>query len=90
MDEMLDSRDQGPIDAEWGSTYAEVGFDVRLPNAKEVFVAISNATAQHEITSYIANDLDLLTTADSRGFQNEFTRFLADSYSRGRFPYQMQ
>jgi hypothetical protein len=21
-DEMLDSRDQGPIDAEWGSTYA--------------------------------------------------------------------
>jgi hypothetical protein len=86
MDGILDVRDAAPFDSSWCALNEIVGEIDRYPEAKDTFIQISTATHQHEITSYIADDIDLIFRAENKGIDTPFLRYLADCYSKGIIP----
>src|SRR5262249_18397892 len=84
-DKALDARDGDPeFEACWLSAFEEL--ENRWPSGDvsdseraialeiqhEGFLQVSRSTAQHEIASYVADDLDLLVRAKLIGLQSEF------------------
>jgi hypothetical protein len=53
---------------------------------RESFLAVSNATQQHEIASYVSDDFDLIVKCRLLGVEIDFVQRLWDSYACGEFP----
>lgn len=86
MDAILDTRDTDPFDSSWCQLNEIVGGNESHPNAKDFFLIVSNVTNQHEITSYIADDVDLIYRAGKKGIKTPFLRYLEDCYKKGLIP----
>jgi hypothetical protein len=95
----LDARDgDAEFDAEWSRQFEEVECrwaaatvgaqasavveDIR----RQSFLAVSRATRQHEIASYVSDDFDLITRGRLTGAESAFLNELWAVYERGEFP----
>lgn len=95
----LDARDQdGEFDQNWVHAFNEVtrvwkdteveaelralAEDIR----REAFLAVSRATNQHEIASYVSDDLDLIVRGRILGLKDRFLDGLWSDYERSEFP----
>lgn len=98
-DAALDARDSDTaFAAEWAREFERVGKrwaaaaitaeargaaeDIR----KESFLAVSRATRQHEIASYVSDDFDLIVRGRLVGAAGGFLGQLWAVYDRGEFP----
>jgi len=86
LDSLLDRRDLTAFDSKWISARSAIPRQENLWQLESVFLAISEATGQHEITSYVTDDLELILDSRQCDIENEFVDRLAESYSRGDFP----
>jgi hypothetical protein len=50
------------------------------------FLAVSRATSQHEIASYVSDDLELIARGIALGLSDPLLERLRESYERGQFP----
>ncbi|HJZ92787.1 MAG TPA: hypothetical protein VKE40_18075 [Gemmataceae bacterium] len=95
----LDARDgDTEFDAEWTRTLKEIedrwvgasverdlkslAADIR----RESFLVVSQATRQHEIASYVSDDLDLIVRGRLVGVAAPLLERLWAAYERGEFP----
>lgn len=53
---------------------------------RESFLAVSRATSQHEIASYVSDDFDILVRGQLLGIEDAFLEFLWDAYDRDEIP----
>jgi hypothetical protein len=98
-DAALDARDRdSEFDSEWvrlsdeierrwgvATIHAEAEAlveDIR----RESFLAVSRATQQHEIASYVSDDFELIVKGRLLGMEESFLRQLWTVYERGDFP----
>jgi len=98
-DAALDSRDGAEFDAEWVRQSKEVNgrwaaatvaADARAlaeDIRRESFLAVSRATRQHEIASYVSDDFDLIVRGRLVGAEGRFLDQLWGVYERGEFPF---
>ena len=61
---------------------ARLAEDIR----RESFLAVSRATTQHEIASYVSDDFDLIVKAAILGFDDPFLSTMWDAYARNEIP----
>jgi hypothetical protein len=54
---------------------------------RESFLAISCATRNHEIASYVSDDIDLIVRGKIVGINDPLLSSLWEVYDRGEFPY---
>lgn len=59
--------------------------DSRYPESKSAFNVLSEATRQHEIVDYIADDLDAIYCYRCSGDSNPYMNTMAESYESGEF-----
>jgi hypothetical protein len=50
------------------------------------FLAVSRTASQHEIASYVSDDLDLIARGVALGLSDPLLEWLWESYDRGQFP----
>jgi hypothetical protein len=98
-DAALDARDRtGEFDLAWvracnqveglwavaavGPELRSLAEDIR----REGFLAVSQATGQHEIASYVSDDLDVIVRSRLVDFQDPFLDRLWQDYERSVFP----
>ena len=98
-DVALESRDTDEeFDTSWARLHAEIerlwasatieeplrklAEDIR----KESFLAVSGATQQHEIASYVSDDFDLIVRGRLLGLKDPFLKQLWRAYDDGTFP----
>ena len=86
LDQLLNQRDELAFDNAWCEADKAVPSGPVFPNDQEVFITISNATKQHEICTYISDDLNLIHRKTVAGTPNEFVDYLITSYEKGEFP----
>ncbi|WP_166831251.1 hypothetical protein [Thalassoroseus pseudoceratinae] len=86
LNAILDTRDAGSFDSEWCRVNELVGGNERHPEAKAIFIQFSNSTRQHDIVSYIADDIDLLFRAEHRGISSPFLDYLRSCYAKNTVP----
>jgi hypothetical protein len=98
-DAALDARDRdAEFDAEWVRQYQEIqrrwatasvtdeARAVADDIPRESFLAVSRATGQHDIASYVSDDFDLIVRARIVGAGSDFLDQLWDVYQQGDFP----
>ena len=90
LDSILDVRDSKPFDSAWCELNELVGGDEQHPDAESIFVQISSVTNQHEIASYIADDVDLIHRADRKEISTPFLRLLKRCYDKGIVPTEIE
>ncbi len=98
-DDILDRRDGDPeFETQWTRVYKEI--EARWPTAnvddgvasladdvrRESFLAVSRATSQHEIASYVSDDFDLITRGSILGVNDAFLKNLWETYHRNEIP----
>ena len=88
LNDLLDLRDASPFSTAWLSARAEIPEGPPPTQLKEIFIAVSQATDQHEIASYVADDLELIFNAQQNQSDHPFVKQFAESYAQGHFPYQ--
>ena len=88
LNTILDCRDTDPFDSDWRRLYDSVGGKETPPDADDIFFRISEATRQHEIASYIADDLDLIFRAEMKSVEDPFLRYLCTCYKEGEVPIE--
>jgi len=86
LDALLDARDAQSFDAAWVGADRDVPAGDEPENLDDQFIALSKATEQHEICSYVADDIRLLWRAAQSGVTSPFLLFLRASYKNGAFP----
>jgi hypothetical protein len=95
----LDARDH---DHEFESSWLRISEEINLAWAdasvaedlrelaeairRESFLAVSRATRQHEIASYVSDDFDLIVRGRLVGLSDPFLDHLWSEYDAGRFP----
>ncbi|MEZ6142997.1 MAG: hypothetical protein R3B84_20730 [Zavarzinella sp.] len=89
LNAMLDQRDGAEFESVWNEIFYSLAPLKHSPITDTVFLSISDATQQHEICSYIADDLNLIFAAEEKGIENKFLSWLKDEYVRGRFPHTL-
>ncbi len=98
-DAALDARDRDDVfDANWRQQFEVVSnlwATADIPESarklaedirRESFLAVSRATGQHEIASYVSADFDLIVRGRLLGAQGGFLNQLWAVYERGEFP----
>ena len=85
-DALLDDRDAPPFEVRWLRLYNRIAPLTPHPEQQANFVALSNLTAQHELTEAVSDDLDLVWTCEQAGLTDPFITFLREVYARGRVP----
>lgn len=75
------------VEAKWAnadvaSDLAELAENIR----RESFLAVSRATAQHEIASYVSDDFDIIIRGKILDLEDEFLSGLWEAYSRNGIP----
>ncbi|MBU2713991.1 hypothetical protein [Zooshikella harenae] len=88
LNAILDQRDEQNFDAAWCQVYevvdeVEVDFD-----GESIFRELSEAVSQHEIVSYILDDLLLLEKSDAMGISPPFVEYLKSCYDSGKVPHK--
>jgi hypothetical protein len=98
-DAVLGARDKSNgFESRWAALFQEV--EIRWPHSniteiqrklaedirREAFLKVSRVTGQHEIASYVSDDLDLVIRAKLVGMQDKLLVELWTSYQRGEFP----
>ena len=99
LDAALDSRDRdGTFDASWvrlseaiacrwaGAAVPETLRALAEDIRRESFQAVSRATGQHEIASYVSDDLDLVVRGRLVGLGEPLLDQLWHVYDVGKFP----
>lgn len=99
-DAVLDARSRvTPFDTQWvrQSEEIEERWAMATVSAKvialaedirrESFLAVSETTRQHEIASYVSDDLDVIVRGRLVGMESRFLDQLWSVYERGEFPY---
>lgn len=99
-DACLDARDKDEsFEAEWTRIdqaiekhWAAAEVDDQLFQLAEVirresFLAVSRATKQHEIASYVSDDFALIVRAKLLGMKESLLAKLWAAYESGKFPY---
>jgi hypothetical protein len=75
------------IEGRWGvATIAAEAEALAEDIRKESFLAVSRATQQHEIASYVSDDFELIVRGRLLGMEGSFLRQLWAVYERGDFP----
>jgi hypothetical protein len=71
----------------WTAAMVEAKFRALAEDIRrESFLAVSRATGQHEIASYVSDDLDLIVRSRLVGEEGDFLGQLWDVYEHGKFP----
>lgn len=98
-DAILDERDgDAEFEAQWLRCYNEI--EDKWPTAdiepeaaalsediwRESFLAVSRATTQHEIASYVSDDFDIIVRGSILGMNDQFLNDLWDAYNRNEIP----
>ncbi len=86
LNAILDERDGETFEKEWVKADESIPEGEAYPQDKEVFILLSNATGQHEICSYISDDLNLLHRAKVAGICSPFLNYLKQCYDEGTVP----
>lgn len=87
FDAILDKRDEEIFDTEWCKTNEIVSSNNKNPEQEEIFKKLSNATNNHEISSYIIDDINLIYKAKSNNIENSFISYLEKCYEQGEVPH---
>ena len=85
-DALLEDRDAPPFEELWLALYHRVAPLKPHPEQRAHFIALSNLTAQHELTEAVSDDLDLIWACEQAGLADPFITFMRELYSRGRVP----
>ncbi len=98
-DSALDARDGNPefesswlqatkeFEASWAALeVSQATFATADDIRRESFLAVSRATKQHEIASYVSDDFELITHARIVGNASPFVEHLWAAYESGLFP----
>ena len=88
LDVILDSRDADAFDDAWSQLRKAVPDDGFEFDYSEIFQKISHATNNHEIASYIADDLRLIEQADRAAISGPFLTYLKQAYSSAQIPHK--
>lgn len=86
LDNLLDQRDEDPFDSAWVTLNQGVSGVNAFIESKELFIKLSNATNHHEVCSYIADDFELISKAETLGIKSKFLDYLKQSYEHGKVP----
>ncbi|MCO1335833.1 hypothetical protein MO867_15975 [Microbulbifer sp. OS29] len=90
LDDILDQRDGQAFDSAWCQVY-EVVYDVSSGfDSEALFIELSDLVSQHEIVSYIIDDLIMLDKAKEVGVSPPFVLFMRESYEKGVVPHVWQ
>ncbi|WP_445360963.1 hypothetical protein ACJJIL_00895 [Microbulbifer sp. EKSA005] len=90
LDDILDQRDEQNFDSAWCQVY-EVVDEVSVDfEGEALFKDLSKLVSQHEIVSYIVDDLNVLKKAEEIGVTPPFVLFLRESYEEGVVPHVWQ
>lgn len=78
---------KGRIDLKWDAVAPDpvakaLAGDIR----RESFLSVSEATAQHEISSYVSDDFDLIGRCAILKLDDSFVEFLWDTYCMNEIP----
>ena len=98
LDEILDVRDSESFEKDWLQCFKKIKNKLEkspltkpqidlIDKLREVsFMAVSNATKQHEIASYISDDFELISKAALLGGSFEYAENLLNVYLAGELP----
>ena len=86
LNEILDQRDQTEFDIAWTEANNQVDSKENFPYEKETFIALSNASKNHEIASYLIDDYRLVFFAEKRNIQTPFIKYLQETLKSGQIP----
>ena len=90
LDTILDQRDAQEFDAAWCQVYEVVDEAEVQIDEEALFKELSGVVAQHEIVSYIVDDLLMLKKADHMGVSPPFVLYLKECYEQGVVPHEWQ
>ena len=98
-DTILDDRDSDAgFEAQWMRCFNQIEDQWRAAEVKhelitliesvrrESFLAVSHATTQHEIASYVSDDFDLIVRGAVLGMNDDFLNSLWEAYNRNEIP----
>ena len=86
LDEILDKRDSNSFDSAWCELNDTVPITSVPFDLKAIFIKLSDASIQHEVCFYIADDLELMHRAEQAGIETDFLNALKMSYEQGIVP----
>ncbi|PHS04349.1 MAG: hypothetical protein COA78_16790 [Blastopirellula sp.] len=98
LDSILDQRDEKVFEQPWleCSERIEAAWNLKAPDGatqelmdqvrKESFLAVSRATSQHEIASYVSDDFGLISKSILLGINDTYANGLFEVYCQGKLP----
>lgn len=88
LNTILDQRDENPFDSLWCELNKRLSTYTADKDFKDTFIKLSKATNNHEVCSYIIEDLELINKAKQANLSSPFLDYLIQSYQQGQVPYQ--
>lgn len=98
-DAILDARDSDreferewlaareSLSVRWKASHADGGIRMAVEDVRrESFLAVSRATNQHELSSYVSDDFELIAWASAVGDVPPVVAWLWESYAAGAIP----
>lgn len=86
LDEILDKRDKKEFDSAWCEANETIQSDETSPCEEQMFSELSEASNNHEVSSYIIDDINLIYRTDRENIKNEFINYLKECYEQGKIP----
>ena len=98
LDDILDERDQSDFEQPWldcaerikgawdSNAVDEATTKCMDEIRKESFLAVSRATQQHEIASYVSDDFELISKSIALDLDDTYATDLLESYRSGKIP----
>ncbi|AZZ90661.1 hypothetical protein EUZ85_07990 [Hahella sp. KA22] len=95
LDSVLDIRDEPEFEERWMKVYENIKGEFKAENftpeqlslveslRKESFLAVSKSSGQHEISSYISDDFELIGKAALLNRRFEFLDQMLEKYRNG-------
>ncbi|WP_444943047.1 hypothetical protein ACJJIK_13535 [Microbulbifer sp. ZKSA006] len=88
LNEILDLRDEPSFDEAWVEANELVGGTETFNSEQSCFSQLLGVTGQHEVCSYILDDLNLLYRARTKNINTPFIQYLKGCYEQGAVPHQ--
>ena len=98
LDDILDERDKTEFEKHWlecaeriKAAWDSKAVDEATTNSmdevrKESFLAVSRATQQHEIASYVSDDFELISKSIALDLNDPYATELLETYRSGKIP----
>ena len=98
LDDILDARDKTTFEKRWlecaeriKAAWDSKAVDESTTNSmdevrKESFLAVSRATQQHEIASYVSDDFELISKSIALDLNDPYATELLETYRSGKIP----